>query len=1174
MREKVMALAQGKFHYQEPGIVVSTEKIELEVAEGSEAEVVFSVENEAHTKVKGFGATDEFNFEFLPVFDGKASDITVKVYAGNKKAGDCMKGAITLITDCGECSIPYEVRIVRRYLTGKHGAITSYEDFVTYAKEDFEDAVAIFYQEKFRDIYLESMSEKRLYQNLTSKNSKKQALEEFLVSHGDKKPMQFMVNKAQLSIEVEEMDATVAITVAKTSWGPVAIRVSSDCSYLTLDKELLQSDDFTDNQANLSLTVNAEKLPPGIHKGTIVLENVYQKLEIGVRIHGVRGAVDRRQARIGMQLTAGLVKGHIQYMMNSSLREQWVKLLIKHRENILTHYPEYQLPLNGYISFLSQNENEQKSYVKAVEGMRSPEYGEEFEKVLKYLECSYIKCKINKDSDEKMVLSNIIKGYYDNGYRHWKLLVMLERLGYYQKNSAGFQEDLDVLWQEGCFSPYLHFYRMMLILQDPSMVKELDAKTIGTLLFGLKYDLMTEDLVIAVSFLAAREKRFVPGLMSLLGRCYENFHNKDTLHSICALLIRSEKQESKYFKWFELGVKNRLRITELFEYYMYTLDKDRFDEVLTDVISYFQYENHLRDSVKMQFYACIVRNRENHPEYYRVYHDAIQTFTFKQLEAHRINKELAVLYEVFLNDENVKERIAEALPTVLFVHRLTCLNPNMERVVVVHDEGGGETVYNLNNGEAQVAIATPNYKLYFVDKTGHYHADTIGYRMEKLLSLDALAENCYDHGSEHPLLLLHLFSKALVQKEIGTREALILHRQVRSQVPGMEYKAKAMLALYEYYKIIEDDELLEEVLRDIDFSCVSEDRYPGLLQTMIQHKMNDRALEMLRKYEILNCTKKLLLLLITWKLEEAEGQFDPYYMRLCYYLYRHGVKNNTTISYLINYYMGSTNTLLEIYRDGAKRGVEIKDGGTERVLGQALFVSDDPHKYTDLFLEYYDYGANRILVKAFLAYTAYRYLVETCELDDAVREKIHKEGMADDNLIMLLAVLRYYASKETYTDSEREFIEYQLAKYAATGQMMLFMKDFIGKVEVPFEVEHADLIQLFSSAKGDVYIEWEQDGTIVTQPMKSLFRDVYVYEALLFRGEKMNYRIYAGNTEKPVQQGEFVKKEVQGNSDMAFYEMVNEMILAKEQGDEEKFRSLAEIYRSKKNMASKLFAPL
>lgn len=1174
MREKVMALAQGKFHYREPKIIVSTQAINMKVPEGGEAETVLVVENENHTKIKGFGAADELHFDFLPVFDGKRNEITVRVHAGSKKAGDSMTGEIVLVTDCGECTVPYEIQIVGSYLSGETGELTSYEAFVEYAKEDFERAAVLFSQERFRNCYLKTMADKRLYQKLTQRNSKKQALEEFLVAHGDKQPLRFMVNKAQISLEVEQEDVTVDVTVAKVSWGEVSIRVGSSCPYLSLEKECLRTSDFANNQAVLRFTVKAGSLPPGIHRGSIILENMYQKIEIGVRIHGVQGIRDRKRSRIGKKLTAGLVKSHIQYKMHSSLREQWINLLVTHRDSIRAYYPEHELTLGGYISLLTQNEKERKSFVNAVEGMPSPEYGEKFEKVRRYLENSYVKCKINNNKEETEVLCQIIKGYYNNGYRHWSLLIMLEGLGFFQENEEGLWGELDQLCEEGCSSPYVYLLRILRILQEPELVKQLDAKTVGTLLFGLKHGLMTEELVVVISFLAAREKRFTPGLMSLLTGCYEKFCNKDTLYSICALLIRSEKQESRFFKWFELGVQNRLRITELFEYYMYTLAPERFDEVLTDMISYFQYENHLRDSVKVKFYACIVRNRDEHPEYFHAYRPAIETFAWKQLEEHRINPDLAVLYEAFFTSDNIKDRAAKDLPSVLFVHQLTCLNPNMERVVVVHDEGGGEFVYNLTNGSAQIAIATPHYKLYFVDKAGHYHADTIAYRLEKLLHLDAMARHCYEQGADHALLMLHLFSLVLEEKEMGTREALILHMQVRERVPGLEYRARALLALYEYYKTAEDDNLLEEVLREIDFDCVPKERYPGLLQTMIQHKMNDRALEMLRKYEILNCTKKLLLLLISWKLEESGGKFDPYYMRLCYYLYRHGVKNNTTLSYLIHYYMGRTDTLLEIYRLGAKSGAKIKDGGTERILGQALFVSDDPYRYADLFLSYYDYGANRILVKAFLSYTAYRYLTEQCELDSRVREKIQKEGMAEENPLMLLALLRYYSEQESYTDSEREFIEYYVSYYVSTGRGMRFMKGFIGKVDVPFEVENADWIQIFSPYEGDVHVEMEQDGATVLEPMKELFPGIYVSELLLFVGERISYRIFWGDASNLLESGEMRKDAKQNTKLSAFYDIVNEMICAKNDGDEERFRTLAQNYQSRKKVADRLFSPL
>lgn len=1175
MREKVMSLAQGKFTYQMPEIICSIDRLTLEVTEGGEATSVFRVSNAEKTKIKGFGAVEDFNFEFLPVFDGKDNEITVKVHATNRRAGETMSGELCLITDCGEYMLPYEIHVVGKYLDSSQGKIQTYEEFLELARKNFEEAVSLFYHDKFKSQLLKTFEEKRLYQDLTMKNPKKQALEEFLVAHGDKKPVQFMVNKKQLSFEVSEEDIRGQIVVAKDSWGMVGMKVVCDSPLISVDKGFLYDGDFSEDKAAVEFHIQASKVPSGIHQCEIVLENVYQRLEIKVRIHGIAGREERNKKLQTKKLTAHLTENHIQYMMNSSLKDKWIALLQEKKEQIILQGQGCEQLLEGYLAVLSKDERGKDIFVNTVEGMTPPEVGESPEKVMRYLAAMYIRCRAKRSDEETGEFCEQLVEYYTNGYRHWKLLVMLERLGYYQENSSGLLEELDRLWEEGSFSPYQYLYRMMLILQDPELLKKLDSQTIATLRFGLKHGLITEDTMIAVSFLAARQKRFTPALFSLLEKCYEMFENNDTLHSICTLLIRSEKLEDKYFCWFRLGVEKRLRITELFEYYMYTMGKGRFDEALPEVMTYFQYENHLRDSVKVSFYARIVKNREEHPEYFQIYSNAMREFTLKQLYEHRISPELAILYEAFLGIENCKDRIAKELPYVLFAHHIKCTNKNMERVVVIHDEGMGEMIYNLSGGEADILIATPNYKIYFVDKNGFYHGSTISYQIEKILNLDIMAEACYENGSEYPFLLLHLFSKALHSEKTGSKEAILLHMMVRDRVPGVEYTEKALWELYEYYKAIGEEALLEEVVERMDFRYLEPERRAGVLQTMIQHKMNDKALEVQKKYEITNCSLKLLLLLITWKLEESEGKFEPYHMRLCSFLYHHGIKNKTTLGYLVDYYMGRTSQLFEIYKDALRQETDISDGGTERLLGQTLFVGDNPEKYSDIFLDYYEYGANRILVKAFLGYTAYEYLVGRCKLTEGIREKIQKEALSEDNHIMILAMLRYYAGQSEYTESEREYIEYHLARYASTGRIFAFMKEFVGKAEVPFAIEHTDLIQIYSSHKGEVYIELQdENGEKMVQPMRRIFEDIYIYETLLFWGEALNYRIFAGDMEHPVESGVIQKENVVSDREMAFYDIVNDMIEAQQAGDMETYRSLVDLYKSRQKVAEALFAPL
>ena len=56
------------------------------------------------------------------------------------------------------------------------------------------------------------------------------------------------------------------------------------------------------------------------------------------------------------------------------------------------------------------------------------------------------------------------------------------------------------------------------------------------------------------------------------------------------------------------------------------------------------------------------------------------------------------------------------------------------------------------------------------------------------------------------------------------------------------------------------------------------------------------------------------------------------------------------------------------------------------------------------------------------------------------------------------------------------------------------MKDYIGKVNVPFEIENTVIIQYYSGAPGEILLcETDRDGKVKkTMPMRQVFSGVYV----------------------------------------------------------------------------------
>ena len=91
MKEKILSLAQGKFRYQQPKLQLSLNRLILQVEEGGESSEQLVISNDEGTKVKGFGASEDIHFDFFPVFDGKENHVTVRVKAGNRKAGEVLR---------------------------------------------------------------------------------------------------------------------------------------------------------------------------------------------------------------------------------------------------------------------------------------------------------------------------------------------------------------------------------------------------------------------------------------------------------------------------------------------------------------------------------------------------------------------------------------------------------------------------------------------------------------------------------------------------------------------------------------------------------------------------------------------------------------------------------------------------------------------------------------------------------------------------------------------------------------------------------------------------------------------------------------------------------------------------------------------------------------------------
>ncbi len=1173
MREKVLSLAKGEFTYDTPEVVTSVEELTFSVIAGTHKTETFVVTNIRGTKVKGFGATYDLRVDFLPFFEGTENELAVEVDAREMVPGEHITGELMIVTDCGERILPYDIEVVAPTLVDDEGAIRDYYTLQQRIESQPEHGVDLFLSPEFHDAFLyRDERGQLLYDTLIHKNTKLQSLEEFLVGMGKKDPIRFEVSKSSLSYDIDQTDIHDSIQIRVNTWGHAGIHILSTVDFIEPHTHALWTDEFERGRDILEFTIKADMISAGRHTGEIVLQSPYEERRVSIHVHHQSGATERKVRLAKKKAIAMMYRTYLAYEEKRISTTEYLDFLSKHSDIQEMSSGAYALAVKGYIAVMLKEEENVLDFLRQAETIQIPSTGSTFEEVESYILIQYVKALSSSRDEDYAELSRQLHMYYDNGYQSGILVYILTKADKRYRSMRLLEADIRDQIEAGANSPLLYSVLMRAYRQDTTLVATLDRVTVATVNYGRKQDLATKEISMAVSFLAERMSHFHPLVFSILQSLYTFFVMTDTLRAICGMLIRGEIRDQRYFSWFEKGVRRHLRLTDLFEYYMYTLDP-RYAGMLPDaILSYFQYENHLNDRCKAYLFAYIVKNKQRRKDVYSDYEEQMHTFTMRQLSAHKISEDLAVLYTEFIHEDRIDEDIARELPYVMYTCRLRCDDRRMDRVIVMHMETGEETEYSLEDGQALVNIYTPDTLILFLDERGRYFCESVDYTITKLLDMDAYGLTCYRQGSRLPRLIVHLAYKAQKSAKKDEDQIRVLTDSLTYGKLRPHMREKVLLSLYDTYKNSQDKEKFRDILAAIDPATLKRERIGEVATSCILVGMYDEAQKMLLRYGATECDPKMLIKLLLIRISACDGELEPVLLKWAYLIYQKGYYDREAMIYLRRHYIGGLSTLQRLY-DKCKHmpDVGVDEDINERLLAQVLFVGADATAYEDIYLEYMKNGENRMLVKAYLSQIAYDYVVDKADITEPLFVKIEKEAMYEKDTVMVLAVLRHYRHETDPATKQREFIEWNLERFANEGMIFAFMKDYIGKVKVPYEIENQVLIQYYSGTDQPVYLCKElPDGSTKMHPMRQVFPGVFIYEMTLFYGEESQCCIYEEETEEKTEMVT-VRRPDTSVTVPGFFQMVNQMAEAKDKGDDTRYDTLRRQYEKDHRIAESLF---
>ena len=263
---------------------------------------------------------------------------------------------------------------------------------------------------------------------------------------------------------------------------------------------------------------------------------------------------------------------------------------------------------------------------------------------------------------------------------------------------------------------------------------------------------------------------------------------------------------------------------------------------------------------------------------------------------------------------------------------------------------------------------------------------------------------------------------------------------------------------------------------------------------------------------------------------------------VCCYLYRKQKYDQNILTYLSDYFEGTTRELREIDRIMDSFGVDDYKL-LERLLIQILFTGILCQDKMDYFDRYIRQNGNMTLQKAFLARIAFDYFVSDRKPEERVMHmlgNLYKDG-EEINRISRLALLKFYSGKDPDTWDVNLLYEL-LKKEISNGVCFPFFPVFAAKIPGMLKFTDLSFVEYKGRPTSRVIIHYciEHENGMETEyrkeEMDNLYAGIFVRKLILFSGDEIKYYITEenGNREQLTQSSVLKKETGEENESKAF----------------------------------------
>ena len=154
--------------------------------------------------------------------------------------------------------------------------------------------------------------------------------------------------------------------------------------------------------------------------------------------------------------------------------------------------------------------------------------------------------------------------------------------------------------------------------------------------------------------------------------------------------------------------------------------------------------------------------------------------------------------------------------------------------------------------------------------------------------------------------------------------------------------------------------------------------------------------DMLREHGLEMADEKEVFKMCSMRLREEGTEEDDFLLALCFELFLKDQYDKQTLSYLAEYYCGSTRNMKKLWH--VARDYDITTWpSSERIITQMLF-SETMFGEEEIFADYYEGRTYFRLKRAYLAYVSREYVVNGRQVKDGIFVIIANEYRKEEDL--------------------------------------------------------------------------------------------------------------------------------------------------------------------------------